>query len=109
MEERGGNGRVTFDQVPAGRWPDVRQLLLPAIEWAGEQDSVVQRTDGTVLYNMANVVDDFDMQISHVIRAEEHLPNTPRQCGRTLWAPSTISSRADCRSWTRSCVSRGAC
>jgi glutamyl-tRNA synthetase len=32
-----------------------------------------------VLYNLANVVDDFDMQISHVIRAEEHLSNTPRQ------------------------------
>src|SRR4029077_10825784 len=33
----------------------------------------------TVLYNLANVVDDFDMKISHVIRAEEHLSNTPRQ------------------------------
>jgi glutamyl-tRNA synthetase len=35
--------------------------------------------DGTVLYNLANVVDDFDMKITHVIRAEEHLSNTPRQ------------------------------
>src|SRR4029077_12005435 len=33
----------------------------------------------TVLYNLANVVDDFDMKITHVIRAEEHLSNTPRQ------------------------------
>jgi glutamyl-tRNA synthetase len=32
-----------------------------------------------VLYNLASVVDDFDMHISHVIRAEEHLSNTPRQ------------------------------
>jgi glutamyl-tRNA synthetase len=32
-----------------------------------------------VLYNLANVVDDCDMQITHVIRAEEHLANTPRQ------------------------------
>jgi glutamyl-tRNA synthetase len=48
-------------------------------EWAREQDSVIQRTDGTVLYNLANVVDDHDMQITHVIRAEEHLSNTPRQ------------------------------
>ena len=30
-------------------------------------------------YNLANVVDDFDMKITHVIRAEEHLSNTPRQ------------------------------
>ncbi len=49
------------------------------VKWAGEQDSVIQRADGTVLYNLASVVDDFDMKISHVIRAEEHLSNTPRQ------------------------------
>src|SRR5262249_44687960 len=48
-------------------------------EWAREQDSVIQRTDGSVLYNLANVVDDQDMRITHVIRAEEHLSNTPRQ------------------------------
>lgn len=49
------------------------------VEWASEQDHVIQRADGTVLYNMANVVDDYDMKITHVIRAEEHLSNTPRQ------------------------------
>jgi glutamyl-tRNA synthetase len=49
------------------------------IAWSGEQDHVIQRADGTVLYNLANVVDDFDMKITHVIRAEEHLSNTPRQ------------------------------
>jgi glutamyl-tRNA synthetase len=48
-------------------------------DWAREQDHVVQRTDGTCLYHLANVVDDFDLQITHVIRAEEHLSNTPRQ------------------------------
>jgi glutamyl-tRNA synthetase len=49
------------------------------VEWVREQDHVIQRADGTVLYNLANVVDDYDMKISHVIRAEEHLSNTPRQ------------------------------
>ena len=49
------------------------------VMWAGEQDIVIQRSDGTVTYNLANVVDDFDMKISYVIRAEEHLSNTPRQ------------------------------
>src|SRR5262249_5468148 len=44
-----------------------------------EQDHVIQRADGTVLYNLASVVDDRDMQITHVIRAAEHLSNTPRQ------------------------------
>ncbi|MDR0870556.1 MAG: glutamate--tRNA ligase [Planctomycetaceae bacterium] len=48
-------------------------------DWSNEQDHVIQRTDGSFLYHLANVVDDEDFQISHVIRAEEHLPNTPRQ------------------------------
>ena len=49
------------------------------VQWAGEQDIVIQRADGWPTYNLANVVDDFDMKITHVIRAEEHLSNTPRQ------------------------------
>jgi len=48
-------------------------------QWANESDHVIQRADGTCLYHLASVVDDYDMQISHVIRAEEHLSNTPRQ------------------------------
>lgn len=48
-------------------------------EWSREQDHVVQRGDGTCLYHLASVVDDFDFEITHVIRAEEHLSNTPRQ------------------------------
>jgi glutamyl-tRNA synthetase len=49
------------------------------VPWAGEQDIVIQRSGGTVTYNLANVVDDCDMKITHVIRAVEHLSNTPRQ------------------------------
>ncbi len=48
-------------------------------EWAAEADHVVQRADGTFLYHLASVVDDVEMEITHVVRAEEHLPNTPRQ------------------------------
>jgi glutamyl-tRNA synthetase len=48
-------------------------------QWAQEQDHVVQRADGTCLYHLASVVDDHDFGITHVIRAEEHLSNTPRQ------------------------------
>ncbi|MGD9128254.1 MAG: glutamate--tRNA ligase [Planctomycetia bacterium] len=48
-------------------------------EWAREQDHVIQRADGSCLYHLASVVDDHAMEISHVIRAEEHLSNTPRQ------------------------------
>jgi glutamyl-tRNA synthetase len=59
----------------------VRDLIRGLVEfdWAREQDHVIQRADGTCLYHLATVVDDFDFQISHVIRAEEHLSNTPRQ------------------------------
>jgi glutamyl-tRNA synthetase len=49
------------------------------VAWVTEQDHVIQRTDGSCLYNLASVVDDDDMKITHVIRAEEHLSNTPRQ------------------------------
>jgi glutamyl-tRNA synthetase len=49
------------------------------VEWSREQDHVIQRADGTCLYHVASVVDDYDMKITHVIRSEEHLPNTPRQ------------------------------
>ena len=50
-----------------------------SIEWATESDHVIQRGDGTSTYHLANVVDDHDFQITHVIRAVEHLSNTPRQ------------------------------
>ncbi len=48
-------------------------------DWAREQDHVIQRADGSCLYHLATVVDDHDLAITHVIRAEEHLSNTPRQ------------------------------
>lgn len=48
-------------------------------DWTREQDHVIQRADGSCLYHLTTVVDDHAMQITHVIRAEEHLSNTPRQ------------------------------
>ena len=48
-------------------------------QWSGEADHVIQRADGGCLYHLASVVDDHDLQITHVIRAVEHLSNTPRQ------------------------------
>ena len=42
------------------------------------EDFVVVRGNGTPVFILANVVDDIDMRISHVIRGEEHLPNTPK-------------------------------
>jgi nondiscriminating glutamyl-tRNA synthetase len=43
------------------------------------EDFVILRSDGTPAYNFAAVVDDASMGITHVIRGEDHLPNTPRQ------------------------------
>jgi glutamyl-tRNA synthetase len=48
-------------------------------EWSREQDHVIRRADGSYLYHLASIVDDHDMGITHIIRAEEHLSNTPRQ------------------------------
>ncbi len=43
------------------------------------QDFVIARSDGSPLYNLAVAVDDHDMGITHVVRGEDHLSNTPRQ------------------------------
>ena len=42
-------------------------------------DLIIIRTDGTPTYNFSVVVDDLDMEITHVIRGDDHLNNTPRQ------------------------------
>ncbi len=42
-------------------------------------DFVIARADGSPLYNFANVIDDSQMRITHVIRGNDHLSNTPRQ------------------------------
>lgn len=42
-------------------------------------DLIIQRTDGTPTYNFCVVVDDWDMGITHVVRGEDHINNTPRQ------------------------------
>ncbi|WP_182865526.1 glutamate--tRNA ligase [Stieleria mannarensis] len=49
------------------------------VAWQTEQDHVIARTDGSPLYHLASVIDDHAFGITHVVRAEEHLPNTPRQ------------------------------
>ena len=44
-----------------------------------QDDFVIARRDGSVLYNFAVAVDDADMAITHVIRGDDHLSNTPKQ------------------------------
>ncbi len=50
-----------------------------SFESNGIGDFVIVKSDGIPVYNYAVVIDDHDMKITHVIRAEEHLSNTPRQ------------------------------
>ena len=56
-------------------------LLRGKVSWDNREldDFVLQRTDGTPTYNFVVVVDDADMNITHVIRGDDHLSNTPRQ------------------------------
>ena len=42
-------------------------------------DFIIARSDGSPVYNLTNVVDDHDMGITHVIRGEDHISNTPKQ------------------------------
>ena len=63
-------GSVVFDDQIRGR-----------IEISNSQldDLIIRRTDGAPTYNFVVVVDDWDMGITHVVRGEDHINNTPRQ------------------------------
>lgn len=63
-------GRVVFDDMVKGHIAvDVSEL----------DDMILRRSDGMPTYNMAVVVDDHDMEISHVLRGDDHVSNTPKQ------------------------------
>lgn len=67
--------------VPRDRKIAIDDAVRGHVEWDGAllPDPVILRSDGSALYNFATVVDDAGMKITHVIRAEEHLSNTPVQ------------------------------
>ncbi len=67
--------------VPRDRTIRIEDHIRGSVEWDCSLmvDPVIARSNGSPLYNFATVVDDAAMQISHVIRAEEHLSNTPVQ------------------------------
>ncbi|MBL4856045.1 MAG: glutamate--tRNA ligase, partial [Idiomarina sp.] len=73
-------GSVVFDDHIRGR-----------IEFSNQEldDLIIARTDGTPTYNFCVVVDDWDMEITHVVRGEDHINNTPRQINilKALGAP----------------------
>ena len=65
-------------EVPPGRTLVLHDMIKGDVEFATDEigDFVIVRPDGTPLYNFASVVDDTAMQITHVVRADEHLSNT---------------------------------
>jgi glutamyl-tRNA synthetase len=77
-------GAVRF-RTPGDGVTVVQDLVRGTVEFPNEamEDFVVARADGSPLFVLANVVDDIEMRISHVVRAEEHLSNTPKQ--QLLW------------------------
>ena len=83
----------TLPPSPAGITPVVRfknpttgsvawkDMVKGTIEFSNTEldDFIIARGDGTPTYNFCVVVDDWDMQITHVIRGDDHVNNTPRQ------------------------------
>lgn len=63
-------GAIEFDDAVYGHLSFPSEVM---------DDMILARTDGSPTYNFAVVCDDADMQISHVIRGDDHLSNTPRQ------------------------------
>lgn len=68
-------GEVVVDDVVHGRVVFQNSEL---------DDLIIARSDGTPTYNFCVVVDDMDMKITHVIRGDDHLNNTPRQMNMLL-------------------------
>jgi glutamyl-tRNA synthetase len=79
-----GPGHVLRFRVPEGA-TIVSDLVRGEVEFANDtiEDFVLLRSNGSPMFLLANVVDDIEMRITHVVRAEEHLPNTPKQ--QMLW------------------------
>lgn len=68
-------------RVPAVRDVVFEDAVRGAVRFSTEVigDMVIQRSDGTPAYNFAVVIDDAQMAVTHVIRGEDHISNTPRQ------------------------------
>jgi glutamyl-tRNA synthetase len=64
------SGRIVFDDMIKGSI---------AVEAGELDDMILRRSDGAATYNMAVVVDDALMQVTHVVRGDDHVNNTPKQ------------------------------
>lgn len=73
--------RVVRFKNPLDGIVTIHDLVKGDIEVANKEldDLIIARSDGTPTYNLTVVVDDMDMKITHVIRGDDHINNTPRQ------------------------------
>ena len=71
-------GALSQSRRRRGGWDDMVKGPI-AIANAELDDLIIARSDGTPTYNFCVVVDDWDMAITHVIRGDDHVNNTPRQ------------------------------
>ena len=77
--EDGGAWRFRFERKPV----TMQDLVCGAVtidyrDESNTPDMVVKRSDGSYVFHFVNVVDDLEMEITHVIRGEDHLMNTPK-------------------------------
>ncbi len=81
MKEKGVKGVVRFKTRHLKKDYLVQDLIRGEVKFPSDMvgDFVLLRSDGMPVYNFCCVIDDALMKISHVLRAEEHLPNTLRQ------------------------------
>jgi glutamyl-tRNA synthetase len=84
--ERGFRGGAEEHGAVRLRVPDDGQTIVhdvirgdTSFEHIHMDDPVIARADGSVLYNFAVAIDDLDAHITHVVRGEDHLSNTPKQ------------------------------
>jgi len=73
--------RVVRFKNPLDGVVTIHDLVKGDIEVANKEldDLIIARADGTPTYNLTVVVDDMDMKVTHVIRGDDHINNTPRQ------------------------------
>ena len=77
--EDGGAWRFRFDRRPVTMHDLVcGEVTIDYRDESNTPDMVVKRSDGSYVFHFVNVVDDLEMRISHVIRGEDHLMNTPK-------------------------------
>jgi glutamyl-tRNA synthetase len=77
--EDGGAWRFRFERKPVTMNDLVcGEVTIDYRDESNTPDMVVKRSDGSYVFHFVNVVDDLEMEITHVIRGEDHLMNTPK-------------------------------